>query len=86
MLRKEGMGGVFEAPVTKQKLHIVGYAYVDNTDIITFTGNDDTQDTTQKMQKNIDLWTGGLASTGGQLEPKKTYWYNIDFRWSQGKC
>jgi hypothetical protein len=29
------------------------------------------------------IWAA--ISTGGQLEPSKTYWYNIDFRWQQGK-
>jgi hypothetical protein len=85
MLRQEGMGGVFETPITKKQLHIVGYAYVDDTDIITFTGKDDEKETIQKMQENIDLWSGGLAATGGQLEPRKTYWYNINFKWQQGK-
>jgi hypothetical protein len=85
MLRQQGMGGVFETPITKKQLHIVGYAYVDDTDILTFTGKDDEKETIQKMQENIDLWSGGLAATGGQLEPRKTYWYNINFKWQQGK-
>jgi hypothetical protein len=53
MLRAEGMGGVFKAPITKQKLHIVGYAYVDDTDIITFTGHNDNNNIEYKKCKKI---------------------------------
>jgi hypothetical protein len=51
MLRQSGMGGVFESPITRQQLHIVGYAYVDDTDILTFTGTNSSKDTIQKCRR-----------------------------------
>jgi hypothetical protein len=43
-----------------------------------------TTEVVHKLQQSIDMWEGGLAATGGQLEPSKTFWYNIDFKWSDG--
>jgi hypothetical protein len=85
MLRGQGMGAFFEAPITKEKLHIAGYAYVDDTDIITYNNDFSPGQVMEKIQQNINLWTGGLSTTGGQLEPSKTYWYNIQFLWNQGR-
>jgi hypothetical protein len=85
MLRSQGMGGYFEAPISRKTLHIVGYAYVDDTDIITYSSRLNNQQVIAQMQQNINLWAGGLAATGGQLEPEKTYWYNINFKWNQGR-
>jgi hypothetical protein len=84
MLRNQGMGGYFESPISRRPLHIAGYAYVDDTDIITYSSGYNEQQVVAQMQQNINLWAGGLASTGGQLEPQKTYWYNINFKWNQG--
>jgi hypothetical protein len=41
-------------------------------------------DVVTQMQRSLDLWAGGLAATGGQLEPTKTFWYNIQFLWRDG--
>jgi hypothetical protein len=46
---------------------------VDDTNIIAHCKVGDTGVVTQ-MQRSLDLWAGGLAATGGQLEPTKTFW------------
>jgi hypothetical protein len=84
MLRTHRAGAEFESPISGKLLQMSGYAYVDDTDIIAHSkyGEDDAVDL---MQRSLDLWAGGLAATGGQLEPEKTFWYNIRFQWSNGK-
>jgi hypothetical protein len=85
ILRNQQMGGYFTSPITHQQLHLVGYAYVDDTDLITTDAGLDHGEITIKMQQCIDTWEGIIHATGGQLEPSKTYWYLINFNWTKGK-
>jgi hypothetical protein len=83
MLRSQKAGAEFESPITRKTLQLAGYAYVDDTDIIAHLMDGD-DDTLTQMQRSLDLWAGGLAATGGQLEPAKTFWYHITFKWNEG--
>jgi hypothetical protein len=38
-----------------------------------------------EMQAVVDRWEGGHRATGGALVPSKSYWYLLDFVWSNGK-
>jgi hypothetical protein len=29
----------------------------------------------------MDTWEGGIRATGGALEPSKSHWYLLDFKW-----
>jgi hypothetical protein len=85
-LRQQHAGAEFELPFSRETLRLAGYAYVDDTDIIAYSTND--QDTTpivEQMQRSVDLWNGLLSATGGQLEATKTFWYNIQFKWKEGR-
>jgi hypothetical protein len=84
MLRSQQAGAIFEAPISRKCIRLAGYAYVDDTDIIAHLKHGDS-DVIPQMQRSLDLWSGGLATTGGQLEPSKTFWYNIQFRWNNGR-
>jgi hypothetical protein len=84
MLRTHQAGAEFESPISGKTLQLAGYAYVDDTDIIAHS-KDGVDDAVDLMQRSLDLWAGGLAATGGQLEPEKTFWYNIRFHWTNGK-
>jgi hypothetical protein len=83
MLRSKNAGATFESPISRKELQLAGYAYVDDTDIITHLKDGD-DNVVEHMQRSLDLWAGGLASTGGQLEAAKTFWYNIHFQWNNG--
>jgi hypothetical protein len=83
MLRIQQAGAVFHAPISRRSTRLAGYAYVDDTDIIAHTHNGG-EEVLQHMQYSLDLWSGGLATTGGQLEPSKSFWYNIQFQWNNG--
>jgi hypothetical protein len=83
MLRSQKAGAEFESPISRKTLQLASYAYVDDTDIIAHLMNGDNDALTQ-MQRSLDLWAGGLAATGGQLEPAKTFWYHIMFKWNEG--
>jgi hypothetical protein len=38
------------------------------------------------MQVDMDICEGGVWATCGTLEPEKSFWYIISFRWTNGTC
>ena len=68
-------------------LHLVGYAFVDDTDLVYTAQSNDTPagHMLPQFQKAVNYWEGLLRATGGALEPKKTFWYLIDFKWTGTK-
>ena len=88
MMRTAGNQLSFEAPLSKGKDSIVGFAFVDDTDIVQ---GDLTVDLTyaevhKAAQEGIDRWEGGLKATGGAIRPDKSFVYPIDFAWdAQGR-
>jgi hypothetical protein len=86
MLRTEGYGAFFRTALSGESISFVGYAFVDDTDLIispadtTATGND----VAARMQASLDLWEGGIRATGGAIVPAKSHWYLIDFIWKLG--
>ena len=76
----------FTTPLTKEEGHIVGYAIVDDADIVksskdnTATGDE----TLAQAQKAIDHWEVFLRATGGALVPNKSHWYYVAFKRVKG--
>jgi hypothetical protein len=85
VLRKRKLGANFVTPISQTDMQLVGYAYVDDTDLIVTANEDDEEDAMQKMQECLSTWEQVIDITGGQLEPSKTYWYLIKFIWKDGK-
>ena len=40
------------------------------------------EDIQQDFQTSLDRWAGALHVTGGELDPKKSWCYFIDFQWT----
>ena len=86
MLRTAGNGAHIISPISKESSHIVGFAFVDDTDLITYNmRNKDTsvEDTMIEMQSSIDRWEGGLCTTGGAIVLEKSWVYPIDFKFDR---
>ena len=82
MLRAAGNGAKFESPLSHEQSHIVGFAFVDDTDLVAFDMTTDDarwNNVEQEMQDAINRWEGGLKSTGGAIVPEKSWVYSIDF-------
>jgi hypothetical protein len=69
MLRESGLGATFLSALSKISTTLVGFAFVDDTDLI---------------QNSLNAWEGGIRATGGAIEPKKSHWYLVDFIWKNG--
>ncbi len=84
LLRKKGFGCEFVSPISQEPLHFVGYAFVDDTDVIESKPNKTYMETASNLQMAVNHWEGGLKATCGAIVPEKTFWYLIDFQWSSG--
>lgn len=90
MLRAANNGAIFISPLSQETTRIVGFAFVDDTDLVMF---DMTNDKIQweaiqgEIQKSNDRWEGGLKSTWGAIVPTKSWVYPIDFNFdNKGKA
>jgi hypothetical protein len=85
-LRSEGYGvAFFKTSISGDIVRSAGYAFVDDTDICQ-TRNDEFvtgEEVATQTQGAMDAWEGGWD----QLEErssKKSFWYLIDFVWTEG--
>ena len=87
MMRKAQNGGFFVEPISKLEHHIVGYAYVDDTDLIEMDLREEyrtLEEAAEAMQEAIHRWEGGLKATGGAIRPDKSWVYPIGFKFDAG--
>ncbi len=82
-LRKMNCGVHFVSAITKELMHLCGFAYVDDCDMIETASS--AAEVEQRMQKTISLWEDMVTATGGVLDPIKTWWYFVDFTWHNGR-
>ena len=87
-LRKRGKGATFISPITSEAMKIMGFAFVDDTDLIQTAplGDTGTQAMIESMQGSMDIWQGTLRTTGGALDwadNNKCYWYCISYDWNK---
>jgi hypothetical protein len=83
IMKKEGYGTFFKASITNGTIRLVGYAFIDDTDLIQ-TGQDGSEpglEVLQKMQDRLNLWEGLVSATGRAMEVAKSTWWLIEFIW-----
>jgi hypothetical protein len=87
MLRNSGVGSFFTSPISGKDIRFVGYAFMDDTDLIqtAHDGINTGSDVAKELQRALDIWEGGLHATGGAIVPEKNHWYLVDFRWNGGE-
>ena len=86
-MRQRGYGLYLKSPGSGSSFLFVGYAFVDDTDLVT---NDvDPMATAAtvaaRLQESANFWEASLRASGGALFPAKCHWYLIDYRWSDGQ-
>jgi hypothetical protein len=76
MLRAMGYGAHFEASISQDRLHFVGFAIVDDADLVQTSekGSQCFHEVAKKMQDALSAWEGGLKATGGAIVPEKSHW------------
>ena len=81
MLHKLNLANVVTMPISGREVHIVGFAYVDDSDLFAYSQEHDIDYTMKKMQTIIDTWERAAKVTGGALAPIKCWWYLSYFEW-----
>jgi hypothetical protein len=85
MLRSADKGAHLLSAISHEPAHFVGFAFVDDTDLVTFRADDFTitdDEIFEDMQESIDRWEEGLKLTGGAIVPAKSWVYPISFKFS----
>jgi hypothetical protein len=87
VMDSKGFGANLYGALTKRLCSLIGYAFVDDTDLV-HTATDPNipiSSLTDKFQSAVDHWNGLLAATGGAIEPSKSFIYILDFKWTGKK-
>ena len=85
-MRRKGYGIYLHNPISHERFHFVGYAFVDDTDLV-FSDNPNqpvSPSIVDVLQEGMNWWEGLVTTTAGAVEPEKSHWYLIDFEWSNG--
>ena len=83
ILRAKGYGVQFCSALSHCTFILCGFAYVDDSDLI--ADGETPLLCHQKMQATIELWEGLVKATGGVMAPHKSWWYLVDYTWSNGR-
>lgn len=83
MLHSLGLANTISTPISGQDLVLVGFAYVDDSDLFAYSTHQDRHATASKMQQIIDSWEKSAKVTGGAIAPSKCWWYSLDFEWNE---
>jgi len=66
---------------------LVGFIYVDDCDLFVLAppSNLNPQEALTQLQKNMDIWQGGLEATGGSLSADKCSWSGLFYYFKAGQ-
>ena len=64
VLHKAGLASVLRSPISGSDLWLVGFAYVDDSDLFSFSKTHDVQHTVTKMQQLVNAWEKTAKVTG----------------------
>ena len=86
ILREQNFGVHLTAPISKTALHITGFGFVDDADLIQGTHKGQSIEALlRQAQDMLTLWEEILRVTGGALDVKdKSDWTLISFKWKKG--
>jgi hypothetical protein len=84
LLRKEGYGTFFKAVISGNEIHLVGYAFVDDTDLIQTgrSSNDSFKYVFTQAKKALNRWEALIKATCAALAVSKCRWWAVDFAWN----
>lgn len=82
IMRKHGYDSLLKVPFSRQKLDIVGFGFVDNTDLVqTGLSCDEYWDIATKLQSAVELWREYTEMSEVCVVPAKSWWTLVDFTW-----
>ena len=85
VMHKRGAATTITSPITKSSVDVCGFAYVDDTDLVTMSSNNCEEEAQTNMQKIVNEWEAVSKVTGGALVPSKCWSWIIAFEWEGDK-
>jgi hypothetical protein len=81
MIYTAGFGMTVLSAISRTLVIVACFTFVDNTDVIHSRRNASSEEIGKEMQLLMDMCEGSIHATGGALEPSKSHWYVLDFKW-----
>jgi len=75
IMQAKGFMATFICSISKAHRAMAGFAFVDDTNLIVSDTSQMATKVTEKMQQLLTMWHKLLQATGGNLVPKKCFWY-----------
>lgn len=87
IMKEEGFGTFFKEAISRDDIRLVGYAFVDDTDLIQtgVSAQEPIESVIKRAQAGMNLWEGLIRATGGALAADKCCWWAIDFEWQDDR-
>ena len=86
-VRDKGFGAVFKCSISKgQKIKFLGCVFVDDATYLQTSLSNSAADVIQRTQAAQTYLGGIVRATGGAINPSKSFWWMIDFKWKAGKA
>jgi hypothetical protein len=82
VLREKRYGCEILCPLSSEYFRFVGYAFVDDTDLIQSQLKESPEQARCNLQEAIDTWEFSLKTTCGAIVPEKTVWWLVSFKWT----
>jgi len=81
IMRSDGFYVHMTGAILQLQRKLVGFAFVDDTDLCVTGPHITSNNVHQAMQQSVDNWEGLLHAAGEALVPMICFWYLIDFQW-----
>ncbi len=81
-VRAQCFGCEIVSPLSGSFHKFVGYAFIDDTDIIQSLLLENEQQAMLILQAAIDSWEHSLKTMCGAIVPEKSAWWLVSFRWA----
>ena len=76
----QGFGASITSPISRHVIECIGAQFVDDMNLYTYLPwLRSSHEVYLEMEKSVRMWCNLLCSTGGAIEPEKSYWYNVDY-------
>jgi hypothetical protein len=74
---------MFTSAMSASKVKFCGFLIVDNADLLCNAPDNETthEALLPRFQAMVDCWEENLRVTGGGINPDKSFWYLLDYRW-----
>ena len=84
-VRGKGFGAVFRCYLKNNEIKFLGIVFVDDATYLQTSPLNTASDVIVRTQAAQTYLGGIVRATGGAINPSKSFWWMIDFKWKAGK-